>query len=197
MSYNDYVRERDRWEAKGKVPKGTRRFMYNPYNGKFEYWVKGDDALLKMIESKSLKEVLAYEQNYTRARNNVLRVSNKTGNSKGQVPTNTSIRGGLGNNASSYGGGAKNGGTNAARSGKQNNGYNNGTKGQTVNNKRSAENGGAFSDAKNQKARSTIASEKTVPITAPYSAGASADNNISHGNKNVKTELLLSPSFLH
>ncbi len=149
ITYNDYEKERDKWEAEDKVEKGTRQFMFNPFNGNYEYWEKGDDALLKLIESKDFKEV-KYGRSYGKARNNVLRVSNTPGNSSGQVSLNSTLRGGLENDAKSNGGSQKNESSLTKGSGKQNNGYNNGaTRNKITDTERSTGNGGALSDAQN------------------------------------------------
>lgn len=194
MSYNDYVRERDRWEAKGKVPKGTRRIMYNPYNGNFEYWKKGDDALLKLKESKDFEEVKkAYERDDNEREQELYGSFVWTRYSERQAPFNSAFYAGQGNNGRGNSGIEETEKTTVSEGSRRlDNGYDNEAKRNRItDSERSIGNDGALSDAKNQKARSTIASEVTVPITAHYSAGASADNNISHGNKNVKAGLLL------
>lgn len=154
ISYNDYIRERDRWEAKGKVPKGTRRIMYNPYNGKFEVWERGDDALLKYVSTKDFKEAKSvYEQGYSRAREELLQELNQAEYSEGQMLTNSALRGGLGYDAEDNGRIRENEETESIRSRADSAGRNNESALQRriTDSERSIGNDGALSDAKLQE----------------------------------------------
>ncbi len=73
--------------------------MYNPYNGNFEYWKKGDDALLKLKESKDFEEVKkAFERDYNEREQELYGSFVWTRYSEGQAPSNSAFYAGQGNN---------------------------------------------------------------------------------------------------
>lgn len=129
--------------------------MHNPKNGNFEFWKKGDNALLKMIESPDLEEVNKYGRDYNKREQELYGTFGWSRNSEGQVPVDSGIYQGQGNNGS---GASRTQETESETistgSGRFDNGYNNETERNRIDNiERSTENGGALSDAQNSTIR--------------------------------------------
>lgn len=155
ISYNEYIKERDKWEAPGIIKKGARRIMYNPYNGKYEYWKKGDDALLKLTESTSFKEAEEkYERDDDQREQELLGTFGRTWNSKGQAPSDTALYAGQGNDGQGYRSSDEAGQkADALRSGAANSGRNNEGTLQGIKADERLTEGGALSDVQNSTIR--------------------------------------------